>query len=304
MYEGLRSPNIHTPKNLSEYASVIQHYPKASLWAGGTYLMTRKDSYPSKTTNNEIIYLGEVDDLHRFLRNDRMAEFGSMVTMDEILATGKTILPKVLIENIRALGGQIVCSRVTIGGSIATRDFRTSFPATFAILDAMCEVKFLRKKRMHSKWVPILNVFDKAGRLNLPQNGLISKIRIGFTTKGYQIFREAGSFMTEPENSVSVSFACNLEEDVVSDARFAVTYPNLGFICSRDLDNLFSSIRLPLDRVESTTFEDAIIQNLSSALLGISELQKLRTRGIIKDIISDLNMKALTSPYIEQKMTF
>lgn len=303
MYEGLRSPNIHTPKNLGEYSSIIQHYPLSTLWAGGTYIMSRKDSYPSKSTNNEIIYLGEVEDLHRFQRNDRLAEFGSMVTMDEILSAGKTILPKVLIDNIKALGGQIICSRITIGGSIATEDFRTSIPATLSILDTSCEVRFFRKKRMHAKWMPILHLFDKTGKLNLPQQALISKIRINLNQRSYQFFREEGSIMTDSGNAVALSFICNPEQDVVNDARFAVTYPNLGFLCSRDLDNLFTSVRFPLDRTESASFEEALIANIATTFAKASELQKARTRGMLREIVSDLNMRALTNPVSDAKVT-
>ena len=52
MYEGLSSPNIHTPENIPEYASIVLHYPSASIWAGGTFIMTRPDAYPSKRLNS------------------------------------------------------------------------------------------------------------------------------------------------------------------------------------------------------------------------------------------------------------
>ena len=55
IYEGLSSPNIHTPHNMAEFASIIMHYPEAELWAGGTFLMTRPDSYPSKKMGRENI---------------------------------------------------------------------------------------------------------------------------------------------------------------------------------------------------------------------------------------------------------
>ena len=106
MYEGLSSPNIHTPANLSEYASTILHYPSSTLWAGGTFIMTRPEAYPSRTMNAEIIYLGNIEELHRFQRNDRSAEFGAMVTLDGILSTGKAVLPRVLIDNIQTIGSQ------------------------------------------------------------------------------------------------------------------------------------------------------------------------------------------------------
>ena len=148
MLEGLRSPNIHTPQNLSEFSSIIQHYPNSSFWAGGTYIMSRKFSYPSSATNEEIIYLGSIEELRRFQRNDRVAEFGSMVSLYELITTGKTILPKILVDTIQSFGGNIATGRITIGGSLATRDFRSSLPGTLNLFDASCEVRYMKKKRI------------------------------------------------------------------------------------------------------------------------------------------------------------
>ena len=165
MYEGLSSPNIHTPKSISEYASIVLHYPLSKIWAGGTFIMTRPDAYPSKALNAEIIYLGEMEELHRFQRNDRSAEFGAMVTLDEILNTGKSVLPRVLIDNITSIGSRVITRRATIGGAIATHDFTTSFPGTLIVLDASAEVRFLKKKRLHSRWMQMTRLLDKNGRI-------------------------------------------------------------------------------------------------------------------------------------------
>ena len=99
MLEGLRSPNIHTPLTLSEFSSIIQHYPTSSYWAGGTFIMSRNDYYPCNTANDEIIYLGSIEELHRFQRNDRVAEFGSMASLYDLIYTGRTILPKDTLHN-------------------------------------------------------------------------------------------------------------------------------------------------------------------------------------------------------------
>ena len=156
MLEGLRSPNIHTPLTLSEFSSIIQHYPTSSYWAGGTFIMSRNDYYPCNTANDEIIYLGSIEELHRFQRNDRVAEFGSMASLYDLIYTGRTILPKVLVENIQSFGGNIVTSRISLGGTLCTTGFRSSIPGTLSLFDASCEVKYMRKKRMHSKWLPLL----------------------------------------------------------------------------------------------------------------------------------------------------
>ena len=46
-YAELRSNPIHTPTTLAEFGSVISKNPEAVLWAGGTYLMSRPNFYPT-----------------------------------------------------------------------------------------------------------------------------------------------------------------------------------------------------------------------------------------------------------------
>ena len=296
MYEGLSSPNIHTPKSIPEYASIVQHYPLSTIWAGGTFIMTRPDAYPSKALNAEIIYLGEMEELHRFQRNDRSAEFGSMVTLDEILSTGKSVLPHVLIDNIEAIGSRLITRRATIGGSIATHDFTTTFPGTLIVLDASAEVRFMKKKRLHSRWMQMTRLLDKNGRISLPQNGMISRVRIAFTDKNFQYFEEIGSFMRDPSNSVSAAFAGNLDQDILINPRIAFTFPDHGVCYSRDIDNIFTTLHFPLNDSEFQTLESIIFTFIDSSFQNISSLQRTRTSGLLRSIIDALNEDSLTEP--------
>ena len=300
MYEGLSSPNIHTPKNLSEYATVILHYPTSSLWAGGTFIMSRPDSYPSRKMNAEIIYLGDIEELHRFQRNDRFAEFGAMVTLDEILSTGKAVLPGALIENIQTIGSRLITRRATIGGTIATKDFTTSFPGTLIALDATAEVRFIKKKRLHSRWLQITRLLDKSGRIVLPPQGMISRVRIAFIEKNCQYFKEVGSFMLDPENSVAVAFTAMHDQDILINPKIAFTYPTHGVCYSRDIDNIFSSLRFPVYDEELNTLESMIFTFIESSFQNISPLQKTRTRGLLYEIIDALNEETLTIPTEER----
>ncbi len=295
MYEGLSSPNIHTPKSLGEYASIILHYPTSSLWAGGTFIMTRPDSYPSRMMNAEIVYLGDVEELHRFQRNDRFAEFGAMVTLDGILNTGKAVLPRVLIDNILTIGSRLITRRATIGGTICTKNFTTSFPGTLLVLDATAEVKFIKKKRLHSRWMQITRLLDRNGRIQLPPQGIISRVRIAFSEKNCQYFREIGSFMLDPENSVAVAFAATLDQDILINPKIAFTYPSHGVCYSRDIDSIFSSLRFPLDDSEIHTLESMIFTFIESSFPNISPLQRTRTSGIVHQIIDSLNEMTLTA---------
>ena len=173
---------------MAEYSSIITHYPSSTLWAGGTFIMTRPDAYPSKVMNAEVIYLGEIEELHRFQRNDRFAEFGAMVTLDEVMSAGKAVLPKVLTDNILEIGSRLITRRATIGGAICTKELTTSFPGTLVALDANVEVRMIKKKRLHSRWMQLTRLLDRTGHIVVPPQGMISRVRIAFSDKNYQNF--------------------------------------------------------------------------------------------------------------------
>ena len=295
MYEGLSSPNIHTPHNMAEYSSIITHYPSSTLWAGGTFIMTRPDAYPSKVMNAEVIYLGEIEELHRFQRNDRFAEFGAMVTLDEVMSAGKAVLPKVLTDNIMEIGSKLITRRATIGGAICTKELTTSFPGTLVALDANVEVRIIKKKRLHSRWLQLTRLLDRNGTIVLPPQSMISRVRIAFTDKNCQFFSQAGSFMLAPEDSVSAAFTASLDQDILINPKIAITYPLHGICYSRDIDSIFSSLRFPLDDDEENTLESMIFTFVESSFPDISPLQKTRTRGIMRSIIDTLNERSLTS---------
>ncbi len=296
MYEGLSSPNIHTPHNMAEFSSIITHYPSSTMWAGGTYIMTRPDAYPSKVMNAEIIFLGEIEELHRFQRNDRFAEFGSMVTLDEVMSVGKAVLPKVLTDNIREIGSRLITRRATLGGAISTKGLTTSFPGTLVALDANVEIRMIKKKRLHSRWMQLTRLLDRNGTISLPPQSMISRIRIAFTDKNCQFFRSTGSFMTDPENAMSVSFTASLDQDVLNNPTIAFTYPSHGILYSRDIDNVFSSLRFPLDESERRNLEMIIFTFIDSSFQDLSDLQKIRTKGMLRAIVDELNEKTLTMP--------
>ena len=262
--------------------------------------MSRPDAYPSRKPNQEIIYLGEIDELHRFQRNDRFAEFGSMVTLDEIISTGKTVLPKVLMDNIENIGSRLITRRATIGGAIAANELTTSFPGTLIVLDTNVEIKFVKKRRLHSRWIQLTRLLDRTGHIVVPPQGMISRVRIAFSDKNYQNFSSIGSFIQDPEDSVSIAFAATLNQDVLLNPTVALTYPKMGILYSRDIDNVFSSLRFPLDDEEYRSLEMIIFTFIDSSFQGLSNLQRVRTRGILREIIDDLNEKALTMPLQEE----
>lgn len=295
MQEGVNSPNIHYPKTLSEYNAIILHSSDTTkIWAGGTYIMTRPDSYPtSADTVDSIVYIGNIEELHRYQKNDRVAEFGAMVTLDEMKNAGKNVLPPILFDNIVSLGSSVVTKRATIGGSLSTEGLTTSFPGTLIALNASIEIRTVKNKRIIARWIQPSRLLDK-GKFSLPHKSLISRLRISLNPEsGYQKFFSTDNFMTDPENALSISFVSSWEQDILQNTNMVLTFPSKGIYVSRDLNNLFTSIRFPIEQDEQKSLEISLI-TLIETVFQINALQRAMIFSFVENLVDELNEKALS----------
>ena len=294
MYDGLNSPNIYNVNTMADYALAIQSHPDAKIWAGGSYIMTRPEAYPARASNEDIIYLGEMQDFKRTQRNDRILEYGAMVSLYNVANSNKSVLPKLLEDTILSIGSSLITSRATIGGALSIPTFTTSLPGTLIALNANIEIKYAKKKRIHSKWIPISHTIDKNGKVSLPSKALISRIRIGINNAEIQSFYSYDSIMEKPNDAIAVAFASDWNQDFLVNPRLAITFPLYGICYSRDIDNILSSIRFPLDEEEYSSLESIIFASIDSTFSSITELQMARVKGALEEIVSSLNNKSLT----------
>ncbi len=292
MYEGIRSPAIHTPRSVSEFISAAAHYPNAVIWAGGTYIMGRPNYYPSED-NTDIIYLGEIAELKKITRNDRFIEIGSMVTASQLLNAGKLVLSDVLLDTLSSLASRIVRRQVTIGGSLCTPDIRLSLPGSLAVLDAIVEVKQIQGNKTTNRWIPISRLYDKDGQLLLNGTNLITKIRIGLESGNFQRFRVIDSPVLNPQQCVIFAFQCTRGQSAVSKAHFCFTFPTAGFHISRELETQLSGQPLPMPPQRINRLSFALTSEIHKLHPLVTDLQLERSRRMFEAVFHDLNTEVL-----------
>ncbi|MBQ0070462.1 MAG: FAD binding domain-containing protein [Spirochaetales bacterium] len=295
MYEGLNSPSIHTPQNISEYSQTVLRYPNARIWAGGTNIMSQEKAYPSRETNSEIVYLAQIEELKKIARNDRMIEIGSTVTLNELLKNNNGVIPSILKENIIAVGSPLITDRATIGGSIAARDNITTIPGTLITLGATAELRYIRKKTVKSKWIPLSQMLNesKDGRISLPERGLITRIRVSLANYDYSYFKEVGNYVDNPEETVAVAFTATANEGTLTTPHFAVTFPTQGIVYSKDLDNIFMQLHFPLSSNEFNQLKSITYTFIDSVTPNITRLQRARLNSILEELINQINARVL-----------
>lgn len=301
MYEGLNSPSIHTPQTLAEYNQTVLHYPNVSLWGGGTNLMSRPKAYPSRSTDSEIVYLYNIEELKKITRNDRMIEIGSTVTLNSILKNHRNYIPDVLRENILKIGSPLWTDRATIGGAIATTDPISTITGTLITLGANAELRYVKKKTVKSRWIPISQMLNesKNGKIALASRSLITRVRISLLSSDYSFFNQEGDYIFDPENVVAVSFTASSLQDTLLNPHLALTFPTKGIVYSKDLDNIIMQLHFPLSRESFNQFMQIVYTFITPVIPEISRLQKARLNNILESMFNKVNEKVLSLSSLE-----
>ncbi|HCS35899.1 MAG TPA: molybdopterin dehydrogenase [Sphaerochaeta sp.] len=294
MYEGIRSPAVHMPKTMNDLVSASTRFPNATFWAGGTFIMSRHDYYPTRESN-DIISLGEVPELKRINRTDRYLEIGSMVTFEQMLTVGKQVLPGLLQTTLEGTATKIIRKQMTIGGAICTPQSRLSLPGTLSALQAEIEVKTCLGQKTETRWIDINRLYDRHGTLQLKKNDLVTRIRLGFERENFSSFICAGNPMINPEETVMLSFACFYNQAVINRFRMCLTFPTTMFLIPHEIDMMMHGTMLPL----STQQIDRVVRSIMEGVFSSNEheipaIQLERARRFVESAMHELNAQSLS----------
>lgn len=289
-----RSPIVHLPRSLNELAPLFQRIENPILWAGGTYLMSKSDYYPS-SSNRQIIDLGELEELKRISRTDRYVDIGAMVTASSLLSAGKLVLPSILKAALGSLISQITRRQITIGGSVCEPESRMAFSTALSVLDAQAEIRRWEDGRFTSTWTPINRLYDKRGALILSDSlFLFTKIRIGLEWGDFQRFVWIDNPIRDPDTAILVAFQATRNQAALTKVRFSASFPKKALYISPELENQLSGLTLPIhpDRVNTLSYE--MVHDLMTRHEAITEFQAERTRRVFESFFHELNTGALS----------
>ncbi len=293
MYEGIRSPAIHVPKTLGDLVSAASRFPNAIYWAGGTYIMSRHDYYPTKDSN-DIISLSEVPDLKRINRTDRYLEAGAMVTLSQLLQVGRQVLPDPLSATLEALGTRIVRRQATIGGALCTPDVRLSVSGTLAVLNTEVEVKKLDTPRADTRWTGIAKLYDRTGALQLDKNEIVTRVRIGFDRDDFTVLLTVGNPMVNPLETVNLALVCSYNQSVITNFRFCCTMPHAGFHQFPDIEVLARGTMLPFSPQQIIRVARMLVEALDATHVSVTALQRERVKRFFETALHQLNTQSLS----------
>ncbi|MBN2509535.1 MAG: FAD binding domain-containing protein [Spirochaetales bacterium] len=242
------SPIVYTPLNLNELNGYSHSHPKATIFAGGTYILPRYSDF--QLGDFHIIDISHIEELNRISRTETYLEIGAGVSLNKILDIGKKVLPKNFQKAIMTVGNVIVRDMATLGGNIGNRDVITSLPPLLLMMDVRLEVR----KNDTNRWIPFNQIYIPGRGPDLENWEFIQRIRIPLREWNFQMFRSQGDFLDE-DRFLFCTFA-SVQKGIVTDIRFAFVSGWHTYIRSREIEVEMEGRKLPLSRSDITSLRE------------------------------------------------
>lgn len=287
-----RRPKVFEPASMGELVELRSSIPKATLWAGGTGLMSRYYPYPYPVSR-EIIHLKHVSDLSRISRTERYLEIGAMATLEQVQKIGRHILPPVLAKAIATAGPSIIAGQATLGGNLCIPDLRLNLASGLSLFSVLVELRGGRSQTIQGRWIPLNKLYHKEGGIQIKETEILTRVRISFDEGNFQFFQHIGFPYRHPNDSVLFAVFAKHSESSISDYRVSITLPRVGVFRDRDVESAVSNCSLPLTVMEIKLASEQLRDSLRNYSDRITPIQYARSVRAFEGSLAQLNTKVL-----------
>lgn len=228
---------IYRVKSLQDLQHILKTIKNVIPVAGSTIFSSSNDENEINIGEN-IVALNSIPQLHLIHKTDRYIDFGSCVTLEEILSRGKKHVPSILYDAIEKTANMAIRSIATIGGNLALKNpFAASYIPLIA-LDAQCEI--CTEKEIF--WMPFSKYVSDTKEIN---SGIITRVRIKDDEWSYYRYKKIknGQYMDEIPIFL---FLAKLQKNILFDVR--LLFADKSLIREKAFDNLLLGRTLPLPK--------------------------------------------------------
>lgn len=215
---------LYYAKNLNDLLNIIKNNPGTEIVGGCTLI----EEFPQRAVSTRTI-----KDLCEIIRHERFLEVGPGVTLSELLDIGEKHLPPVLFQALNSIANPTIRNMATIGGNICSKGQKLTLYAPLVAMDAKLEFKGLQDTYIES----IKNL------KSIPENYILSNIRIPLNDVDLTIFRRIGPEQKITEASASFAFMAKIEKNSLMDVQLAFAGPFTFF--SNNLEDSLIGRHLP-----------------------------------------------------------
>lgn len=245
-----KDSSVYFSNSLQEALASMKNIPGIQPVAGGTGIIQGRTERALEMPE-KIVTLTNIPELATINKTERYIEFGSVVTIREILNLGEKNIPAIFYKALKSIGNPAVRALATIGGNIAQKRYRYAAFAPLLALDAKIEIRH----GADSKWFSLNRYFtnnqgEETQAESYLKRGkeLITKIRIPTEHWDISIFQRTGKKGLVTQDTGFFVFLARSQKNILNDLRVAWT--SGSFFRSRDFENLLIGKTLPLSEKE------------------------------------------------------
>jgi CO/xanthine dehydrogenase FAD-binding subunit len=220
-----KNSTVFVSKSLSDVFYHIKSVEGIKILSGCTEI---------REIGEKSVSLRGIPELRQIEKKERYMEFGSAVTISELISSGGQKLPRILLEAASSIATEPVRNMGTLGGNICAKGIFHTLMAPLLSLNARLELK----SPDETIFIP-LNKFK-----SVPEKFILTKVRIPLDEWEIQIFKRVGPSGMLNEFSAAFAFLVDTQRGMVANIR--ITYAGKVFFYSPDLENKIIGTRLPL----------------------------------------------------------
>ncbi|MBQ9239050.1 MAG: FAD binding domain-containing protein [Treponema sp.] len=220
------------------------------------------------TLPEKALSVRAIPELRHIDKHERYVNFGSAVTLSDIIDVGSNRVPEIFLEAIQSIAHPFVRNCATIGGNIAAGTHGQTLIAPLLALDAHIEMRNATKTIS----VP-LTKFN-----GVPDGMAATHIRVPLRDWNISVFRRIGPQHVITPTSAAFAFLAASEKRILTNIKIAFAGP-ITFRAI-ELENRLISSRLPLSPKAVATARTLAIRQFD-ACAGEKEFPRvLRTQFI------------------------
>ncbi len=260
------STHAYTPQNINQLLAMMKKEPGAQLFAGGTYITSRQRK-KYLILPKTLISLKNIEELRRIGRTDRFVEIGSCVPINQIITTGKNILPGVFINALKQIGLPLVRNLATIGGNLCVAERRLDSFLVLQLLNATVEIRTAGKAR----WAALTRLIDENGELQFDNSEVLTRVRLPFESWNVGEYIKLSRNPFDDENSLSFCALVKLQKDIITEFKFGYGLIGAHILRNRDLEAELAGKKVPLSSKEEKYIFDLLQKTLKKEKYALSK---------------------------------
>ena len=236
---------FYRAKTLQDFLYYLKTVNNLKVYGGGTSIY-KSNKEITVDIENQCIFVSQCQECNFIDKRERYIDFGSGVSLNNILKLGKNKIPNFFYEAIKTVGNPLVRNIATVTGNICTKNFYNTLYSPLLAVNAKLEIRDYSEIKFVT-----LRKFEQ-----LNNNQFITRIRLPIIDWDIEIFERLGPANDLIDISASYTFLAKTQKDRLEDLRIA--FCGKIKICSQELEDQLIGSRLPISyRAIENTLEFA-----------------------------------------------